>query len=119
METKQIISGAANAYTVFDKDGRFVQDIVIVDSCHFGRNMQSLLKLLESLGCKLVDRVELGDRGQGFIDQSGVYFNRADAYKVAKASGQPFNDQFVLPRDKLDSSCIRHFEKDTDWKEYL
>ena len=101
------IVAAANKYNVTTPDGS-TQELVIVDAGHFCDNMQATIKLLKSLGCtlKLVDD---DDRGQGFIDESSNYHNRSEGYKIAKASGQEFNDEFTLPNDKLDSSCIRHF----------
>ncbi|CAL9993793.1 hypothetical protein VPHK567_0362 [Vibrio phage K567] len=117
-----IISAAANAIRVTYPDGS-TEELVIADSCHFGRNMSGVMKALKKAGCTIEHRKELGDRGQGFINYCGEYFNRADAYEIAKASGQPFNDNYTLPsitedddRPRLDSSCIRHF--DNDIKDY-
>ncbi|QIW91109.1 hypothetical protein [Vibrio phage PG216] len=122
MSHVNVISSAANAIRVTLPNGE-QRDIVVADSCHFGRNMQSVFKLLKELGCTYEHRNELGDRGQGFINYCGEYFNRADSYEIAKESGQPFNDDYTLPdidgdgRKRLDSSCIRHFSKPI--KEYI
>lgn len=123
MEHINVISAAANAIEVTYPDGT-VKELVVVDSCHFGRNMSPIIKTLKELGCTIRHRSELGDRGQGFVNFCGEYFNRGDAYEIAKASGQPFNDQYTLPaiteedtRPRLDSSCIRHFVSDI--KDYM
>lgn len=109
---KNIIVSAANHYKVVLPNGEVVESLIIPDNCHFGRNMQDIIiKILKGLGCELTPHKESGDRGQGFINQNGEYFNRSDAYKIAKSSGQPFNDEYTLPDNKLDSSCIRHFDK--------
>lgn len=109
---KNLISSAANKYVVTLPDGE-VKSIVLVDNCHGGRNMQEVWKLLKQLGCDIKPDKSVGDFGQGFIDESGWYHNRSESYKIAKSSGQPFNDQYTLPDNKLDSSCIRHFPEDT------
>ncbi len=122
MSHVNVISSAANAIRVTLPNGD-VREVVVADSCHFGRNMQSVFKVIKELGGTIEHRYELGDRGQGFINYCGEYFNRADAYEIAKECGQPFNDNYTLPdndgdgRLRLDSSCIRHF--DNSIKDYV
>lgn len=115
---KDMIMAAANIMKVELPNGQ-KRSIIIPDSCHFGRNMKAIAQLLNDAGC-VVDMKGIGlpDRGQGFIDQNGSYHSRSEAYLIAKNSGQPFNDQYTLPNNKLDSSCIRHFEYDLDDLEY-
>jgi hypothetical protein len=111
---KNLIVAAANAYDVYDDKGVFINTVVLVDNCHGGRNMSEVIKTFKLLGCSL-KRSNLpehdGDRQQGFIDECGHYHNRSESYKIAKQSGQWFNDEYTLPKNKLDSSCIRHFEE--------
>lgn len=117
---KKMISAAANVYEVY-KDGEYLNDVTLVDCCHMGRNMQSVYHTLKALGCTLKPKKELGDNGQGFIDECGGFYNRSEAFKIASKSGQPFNPEFILPTNRLDSSCIRHFPKDgrlKDWCDY-
>lgn len=115
---KDMIMAAANIMKVELPDGE-LRNIIVPDNCHFGRNMKAIADLLKDVEC-IVDMKGIGlpDRGQGFIDQNGSYHNRSEAYLIAKNSGQPFNDQYTLPKNKLDSSCIRHFEYDLDDLEY-
>ncbi|ADX87927.1 hypothetical protein [Vibrio phage JSF13] len=115
---KEIIMCAANRYWVKKPDGEEV-NIVIADSGHFMPNMQAIIKLLKDLGCELTPDKSDGDRGQGFIGAASKYYSRSEAYKIVKESGQPFNDEYTLPHDKLDSSCIRHFPEDCDLKDYM
>jgi len=117
---KKMISAAANVYEVY-KDGEYLNDVTLVDCCHMGRNMQSVYHTLKALGCVLKPKKELGDNGQGFIDECGGFYNRSEAFKIASTSGQPFNPEFILPTNRLDSSCIRHFPEDSrlkDWCDY-
>lgn len=111
------IIAAANVYRV-TKDG-VTADLVLVDNGHMCRNMQTILHFLKDIGCEVKARNDLEDRGQGFIDESGHYYNRSEAYVIAKASGQPFNDNYTLPDNKLDSSCIRHFPVGTKLSDYM
>lgn len=112
---KNMISAAANVFEVYDKESNYLQDITLVDCCHMGRNMQSVYHFLrEEFGCTFKAKKELGDNGQGFIDESGHFYNRSDAFKIAKSSGQPFNPEYTLPTERLDSSCIRHFPEGSD-----
>lgn len=48
------------------------------------------------------------DEDQGFIDQHGVFMSREEAYKVAKAAGQPINDSACRPA--LDGGMKLHSE---------
>lgn len=115
MNIKQIVLAAANKIIV-DING--VQtELVVVDCCHYGRHMQAVFSALKELGATIT-AVSDEDRGQGFIDESGHFLSRSDAFKVAKKSGQPVNLDFLLPHDKLDSSCIRHFDLDRPFKDY-
>lgn len=109
---KRLILAAANRFDIFDQSGKKLKTITLVDSCHMGRNMQSVTSLLKELGLqvKVSSDYYHRDRSQGFIDESCNYFDRGEAYKIAKASGQFFNEKFTLPNEKLDSSCIRHIE---------
>lgn len=102
MKFKKMISNAATIYTITYPDGR-TNNLVIADNCHGGRNTLEILMAFKELGCV----IKMGD--QGFIDESGIFHCRSESYKIAKASGQPFNDEYTLPGNKLDSSCIRHF----------
>lgn len=111
------ISAAANIYRVTKDDATY--ELVLVDNCHMGRNMQAIFRAFRDLGCDVQLANDLPDRGQGFIDESGVYHNRSEAYVIAKASGQPFNDDYTLPDNKLDSSCIRHFDADKTIADYI
>lgn len=115
MSFKHVITAAANAYTITSPDGKITKDIKLVDACHGGRNMRDMILFLRDIGCEIKATHDLGDRGQGFIDQNAIYHNRSDAYIIAKKSGQAFNDDFTLPDNKLDSSCIRHFPEKTLW----
>lgn len=111
------IVAAASTLKVTTPEGK--EHSLVVDSCHSGRNMQAIRALLVEVGCKVdMKGVGLPDRGQGFINQSGVFFDRSESYKIAKSSGQPFNDEYTLPDNKLDSSCITHFEYNLDDLEY-
>ena len=116
---RNVIAAAANIADCFNENGELVKSIVLVDSCHFGRNMRQMYELLNEIYHKVKTR---GDQ-QGFVNYCGEYYTRADAYKIAKASGQPFNDEFTLYSasgvPKLDSSCIRHFNEDTTWDHYM
>lgn len=114
---KHMISCAANVVDV-SKDGKHLKTLVLPDNCHFGRNIQVIMKFLREEGYTVKANKDGLDRGQGFIDESGVYMGRGEAYTVAKESGQPFNDEHILPENKLDSSCIRHFPADCDLKDY-
>lgn len=114
---KKMISAAANVYEVY-KDGEYLNDVTLVDCCHMGRNMQSVYHTLKALGCTLKPKKELGDMGQGFIDECGGFYNRSEAFKIASTSGQPFNPEFILPTNRLDSSCIRHFPEDSNLKSW-
>jgi len=118
MSFKNLILCAANKYVVIKPSGE-VETIVIPDSGHFCNNMQSITRLLRELGCNLSADSNEEDRGQGFINQNGEYLNRSEAYKIAKSSGQPFNDEYTLPNNKLDSSCIRHFDDSKRLKDYM
>ena len=115
---KNTIVAAANILRVTNKEG-ITREITLIDNCHFGRNMQEIIQMLEAFGCEINGKLPYEDRGQGFIDESGHYHNRKEAYKIVKASGQPFNEEYLLPDDRLDSSCIRHFDRDISWGEYL
>ena len=109
-----MIMAATNIVKVTTPAGK-VQDLVLIDNCHFGNNMREVIELLEELGCVVNGHgVGLPNRGQGFINQRGQNFNRSEAYVIAKESGQAFNDQYTLPNNKLDSSCIRHFKYKLD-----
>lgn len=94
-------------------------ELVVADNCHFGRNMQSVLKALKAAGYTIEYLHEEPDHGQGFLDESGNYLDRSEAYKVAITSGQPFNPEYILPEQKLDSSCIRHFPKHESLSKYF
>lgn len=118
MPTKNLILCAANRYFVTTPNGE-VHHMVVADNCHFGNNMRSVLKLLKELGCELQPDKSDGDRGQGFLDESGNYHSRSEAYKVATTSGQTFNPEYTLPQKKLDSSCIRHFNDNKELLEYI
>lgn len=114
-----MISAAANVFEVFDKEGNYLQDVTLVDCCHMGRNMQEVYHFLrEGFGCTLKAKKELGDNGQGFIDESGHFYNRSNAFKIATSSGQPFNPEYILPTKRLDSSCIRHFPEEANLYDY-
>lgn len=115
---KDIVVCAANVYTCTGNGGVPV-DLVFPDTCHMGRNMMAIVKFMRDNGIEVKLNNTLNDRGQGFIDQSGLYYDRSEAYTLAKESGQPFNNEYTLPKNKLDSSCIRHFKEDTKWEEYL
>ena len=116
---KKMIVAAANKYLVYDKDGNLLNQICLVDNCHGGRNMQTTIHMLRAAGLTVKPRTDEKDRGQGFIDECGLFHNRSEAYKIAKSSGQPFNDRYTLPNNKLDSSCIRHFDEGVDLKDYM
>lgn len=111
------IVSAANVYQV--TLGDVSEQIVIPDNCHMGRNMQVITKLFRQLGCEVKSCNHLEDRGQGFIDESGIYYDRKQSYVIAKASGQPFNDNYTLPGNRLDSSCVRHFASDKTLHDYM
>lgn len=102
MKFKKMISNAASEYIVTYPGGR-VNKLIITDNCHGGRSTREILMAFSDLGCT----IKMGE--QGFIDESGIFHDRSDSYKIAKASGQPFNDEFTLPGNQLDSSCIRYF----------
>lgn len=63
--------------------------------CAANRNVQGAI----ILGVRHWDKIMLsnplveidGEWEQGFIDQFGRFYNRKDAMKAVKASGQPFN----------------------------
>ncbi|CAH9012532.1 conserved hypothetical protein [Vibrio phage 496E54-1] len=112
---KNTIVAAANIMRVTSREG-VTREITLVDNCHFGRNMQEIVHMLKAFGCKLDGNLPYEDRGQGFIDESGHYHNRKEAYEIVKASGQPFNEEYLLPDERLDSSCIRHFKRDVYWE---
>lgn len=113
-----MIMAAANTINVATPEGR-THTLVVVDNCHFGRNMQAIFKLLREVGCEVDAKcVGMEDRGQGFINQNGSFLNRSESYLIAKKSGQPYNDQHTLPNNKLDSSCIRHFTEKLDDEVY-
>ena len=117
MHTNMIMA-AANTINVELPNGE-ERSLYLVDNCHFGRNMQSITSLLRDLGCTVDSKcVGQEDRGQGFINQNGQFFNRSEAYLIAKSSGQAFNDEYTLPKNKLDSSCIRHFTSKLDELKY-
>ncbi|ALY07210.1 hypothetical protein VmeM32_00224 [Vibrio phage vB_VmeM-32] len=118
MSMNNLILCAANKIKVTKPNGETV-DLVVADSEHFQKNMQSVFKLLREFGCDLGPDQSCDDRGQGFLDSSGNFHNRSDAYKIAKSSGQPFNDEYILPNDKLDSSCIRHFPLETPLTKFM
>lgn len=105
-----LILCAANKIRVLKPNGETL-NLIVADAGHFQKNMQSIFKLLRELGCDLGPDSSCDDNGQGFLDSFGEFHNRSDAYKIAIASGQPFNSEYTLPDDKLDSSCIRHFPK--------
>lgn len=112
MNFRNLIMAAANRFDVF-KDGELIKTITLVDSCHMGRNMQGVMELLREQGFELKvarDYYER-DRSQGFIDNSCNYYDRKESLKIATQSGQLFNPDFILPSDRLDSSCIRHIQK--------
>ena len=90
-----VIVAAANKVEIW-KDGEFVKDLVVVDNGHFCKNMQEIFKTLIELGCEVKYPKVCKDRGQGFIDCHGNFYNRSDAYQIAKKSGQLFNDEFTL-----------------------
>lgn len=115
---KDIIAAAANVYRVISPEG-VTREITLVDSCHMGRNMQSTIAAFKAFGCEVQCINEMEDRGQGFINQNGHYFARSESYEIAIKSGQPFNKEYTLPRNKLDSSCIRHFKSDKPMQFYM
>lgn len=106
MGLKHLVSCAATKVVV-SKNGEQLEELIIPDVCHFGRNFQSICSFLKNQGYS-VKNIHT-DESQGFLDESGLYLTRSEAYKVAKESGQPFNDKYTLPGKQLDSSCIRHF----------
>lgn len=112
-----VIVAAANKVEIW-RDGEFVKDLVVVDNCHFGKNMGEIFKTFIGLGCEVKHSKVCKDRGQGFIDCHGNFYNRSGAYQIAKKSGQLFNDEFTLGEDRLDSSCIRHFELSRELRSY-
>lgn len=59
-------------------------EVIIAGARHFDMVMQSSLEILR-------DNVSLGKFQQGFIDQYGNFYNRQEAMKIVKESGQPFN----------------------------
>ncbi len=110
---KNLILAAANQITV--TKGDVEKELILVDSCHFGRNMQEVMKFLREIGCTVDAKgIGLPDRGQGFIDESSNFHYRSESYKIATASGQLFNDDYTLPDNKLDSSCIRHIPVESE-----
>lgn len=115
---KNLIVCAANKYIVTKPNGD-QETITIADSCHFGKSMQPIIKLLKEAGYELTPDKKCGDRGQGFLDESGNYHNRSEAYKIAISSGQPFNPEYTLPNKRLDSNCIRHFDESKSLKDYM
>lgn len=115
---KKMIVAAANIIRVTSREG-VSREIILVDNCHFGRNMQEIIHTLEAFGCEVNGNLPYEDRGQGFIDESGFYHNRKDSYNIVKESGQPFNKEYLLPDQRLDSSCIRHFPVNTHWREFM
>ncbi|AUR84712.1 hypothetical protein NVP1063O_045 [Vibrio phage 1.063.O._10N.261.45.C7] len=115
---KNTIVAAANIMRVTSREG-ITREITLVDNCHFGRNMQEIIHMLKAFGCEVTGRLPYEDRGQGFIDESGCYHNRSEAYSIVKSSGQPFNEDYLLPNQKLDSSCIRHFKAEVSWEDYM
>ncbi|AHK11239.1 hypothetical protein S14_130 [Shewanella sp. phage 1/4] len=115
---KKIIVAAANVYRVTNPEG-ITREVTLVDNCHGGRNMQEVVSAFKAFGCEVKMVKELEDLGQGFIDECGLYYDRGEAYLIAKSSGQPFNDQYTLPRNRLDSSCVRHFKSDEAWVNYM
>lgn len=83
---KNIIVSAANKFDVY-KNEEFIKTIVVCDAFHFGTHMHDFLDLLEETGYICKPNKEDGDRGQGFIDECGKYYNRSQAYYIAKKSG--------------------------------
>ena len=61
-------------------------DMLILGARHWDKLMRSHLETYEDAGL-------MGgtDWEQGFIDQWGRFYNRKDAMKAVKESGQPFN----------------------------
>lgn len=118
MEFKHMVATAASRFLVTYPNGE-METIVVADVCHYGRNMQGVLSALKRAGCKINEMKSEVDRGQGFLDESGNFLNRRDAFMVATESGQPLNTKYVLVTKeglKLDSSCIRHFPDDPTWR---
>jgi hypothetical protein len=76
MLSKPIIVCAAMLY----EDGT-----IVVGPRHFDMTMVRQLDRYDMTGINQVPK-------QGFIDQHGVYYNRFDAYKIAKANNQIKND---------------------------
>lgn len=120
MTHKTIVSHAANLAHCYNEEGELVETYVLGDNCHYGKNMQKLYKLLDSVYHKV--ETSMGS-DQGFVTSNGQYLTRKDSYKLAKESGQHYNDKYTLKSTReepeLDSSCIRHFEEDKMWKDYL
>jgi hypothetical protein len=108
MSFKQIILAAANIVRITSPEG-ITRELTLVDAMHFGKNMQAIMDAFEVMGCKVEPMVRYPDMGQGFIDNTGKYFDRTDSYHIANNSGQPMNKYYLLGEDSLDSSCIRHF----------
>lgn len=94
------------------------QEVIVADNCHFGRNTHGILDALQYAGY-VISYPQDEDMGQGFLDESGNFLTRKEAYKVAVTSGQPFNPEYVLGDASLDSSCIRHFPKHESLSKYL
>lgn len=111
---KELVLAAACQFDII-KDDKIIGTVTLVDNCHLGRNMYEQIKIYRELGCTVKPSKQNlesfnEDRSQGFIDNRGQFITRAKAYEIASTSGQLFNPRYVLPHNKLDSSCLIHIE---------
>lgn len=92
-------------------EGRFVVcaacrygEMVICGARHYDLVMHGVLAQLRE--DRLFAFEEAGKAEQGFIDQRGVFMDRAEAYKVAEAAGQ------LNVRREKSPSCTELFSED-------
>jgi len=75
-----------------------LNDIIIAGPRHFDSVMRSQIKAIAGDKKKgMFARAE-----QGFVDQFGTFYNREDAMKIVKGSGQLFNEE----RNGVPKECL-------------
>lgn len=79
MNVRRVVCAAIRA-----RDGE-----VLIGIRHYSADMRRQIDQRVD-GSKFMHRL---DEYQGFVDQHGIFMNRAEAYQVAKAAGQPIIDQ--------------------------
>lgn len=93
---------AANKYLIkYSPDE--IEELVIAGARHWDSVMRGVWELLDEYLVSCIDR---NTEEQGFIDQFGKFYNRKDAYNIAKENGQIIRDLDGVGVDTLFSEHL-------------